>query len=560
MRSALKITAAVFMLSAAICIQGCGREESPASVTPQVSETTAPTATPTETPVPATPTPEPTATPDLKPYEIPREIDESTYLFINDKLSGTSSLTLDVTKMAGYREGAVYQVTLLFADGTAEETDVTEKDGQIVFETKGAVKAEVSPVFRFVFGKLQNEPDPSNINVLAKEAYGPDNWYGFYGTVENLKGGVHLKGTDVCFIAAVPDGYYDILLTKYGTARSLVCVNGEVLGCNVGIPGAGGRKGTTPITYYMEDALVTGGNVRISLGEKDYDLAALEIRRSSTLVERKTHLYLAGDSTCSAYFPIESSEPLAGTFQTGWGQVLNQFLGTDIAITDLGSGGTCAKTWYDIAFSGVMYHAQPGDYFIIMHGINDQSYSNVEEMTSYLSDMIDRCREKEIIPILCTPMQTAKFWRDDKGKDLAEFEAPLGGGKAAYMNAIRKLAADKNVFLIDVADITSNQYGILGRNYVAHNYHLYKAAANVEEDTLHLSYAGAKNVASIIATELYRLQETGKTDGTGKKVTGLSFNPIGCDEITYTDKDGAEQVLKLERISAVYRKYGIREK
>ncbi|MCR5584780.1 MAG: hypothetical protein K6F63_05015, partial [Lachnospiraceae bacterium] len=342
-----------------------------------------------------------------------------------------------------------------------------------------------------------------------------------------------------------------------GDARSLVCIDGTPLGCNVGIPGAGGRSGSTPVEYYMEDALASNGTLRLSMGEKDYDPASLEIRRSSTLKARRTHLYLAGDSTCAAYYPLETAEPENGRYQTGWGQMLCHYVTAGTAITNLGSGGTCAKTWHDIAFSGVLGHAQPGDYFIIMHGINDQSYSSVDEMKSYLNSMIDECRAKGIIPVLCTPMQTAKFWRGDTGKDLGEFEAPLGGGKAAFMKGIREVAKEKDVFLIDVAAITSEQYGILGRTYVAHNYHLYIPASDKEEDTLHLSYAGAKNVASIIATELYKLQVSGTADGKGARITGLTFNPLDTEVITYTDKDGKEAEYKTDRITGICRPYAV---
>ncbi len=554
MRFKTKSLAAALILSAAL-FTGCGETEEVPAPTPVPTATTAPTAVPTATETP-TLTPTPTEVP--KSYEIPREFDEAAYLYVNDKLSGIEELTVDVSQMACYKEGALYQVTLLKTDGTFEEMDLAAVSGKISFSVKDCVKAEVSPIFRFVLGKRTETPEASEINVVAKDVYSVENLYGFYGTVENLKNGVHLKGSNVCFIAAVPDGFYNVNITKYGTGRSLVCINGEALGCNVGIDGSG-RTGIKPYDYYMEDAFVTGGTLRVSLGEKDYDLSAVEIRRSPTIRPRKPHLYLAGDSTCSAYYPIETEIPKTGTARTGWGQVLNQFLTVDVAITNLGAGGTYAKSWCESAFGGVLQNAQPGDYFIIMHGINDQSYSSVEEMRSYLTSMIDACREKGIIPVLCTPMQTAKFWRSGKGKDLGEFEAPEGGGKVAFMDGIRALAKEKGVFLIDVASITSEQYGILGKTFVTQNFHLYNSVKGTEEDTLHLSYAGAVNVASVIATELYKLRTAGTTDATGAVITGLTFNPMSVQAITYTDQNGNECVLESDRIECIYRRYNVRE-
>ncbi|MCR5584069.1 MAG: hypothetical protein K6F63_01385, partial [Lachnospiraceae bacterium] len=415
------------LIPALALVNGCADSKASEKATPTPVETPAASATPTaeatQEPV-ATDTPSPTPEPEIPLYEVPRSVNENEYLKIFDVAEGQEILTVDVSKMACYREGAVYQAVLQKKDGSFDEFDLTESSGKIEINVKDALKAEISPVLRFVFGKRTVTPAPSEINVQANEKYTLESTYGFYGQVETLKNGVHFKGSEPCFIVTVPEGFYNVTLVKAGDARSLVCIDGTPLGCNVGIPGAGGRSGSTPVEYYMEDALASNGTLRLSMGEKDYDPAALEIRRSSTLKERRTHLYLAGDSTCAAYYPLETSEPQNGRFQTGWGQVLCHYITEGTAITNLGSGGTCAKTWHDIAFSGVLHHAQPGDYFIIMHGINDQSYSSVDEMKSYLNSMIDECRAKGIIPVLCTPMQTAKFWRSDKGKDLGEFEAP----------------------------------------------------------------------------------------------------------------------------------------
>lgn len=543
MKKTLMISLQIFIL--ALFLTACAATE---KTTPSVAPTGTPTAaeptnSPTPTEIPATPTP---------------SVDESKYLYINKEIAGKTSLTVDVSGMAGYQTGAVYQVTFLHDDGTVTAEDITESEGKIQLTLDKMTAVEVSPVFHFVFGKQKADIPSDAINALATMKYENDALFGFDGAVENQTGSVHLKGSIPYFALTVPDGFYNIDLIKGGTGRSSIIVNGATLGCNVGIQGAGGRKGITPYEYYMEDACITGGNLRISMGEKDWDLAALTIRRSTTLSPRKTHLYLAGDSTASAYFPIEKEEPAAGRFQTGWGQLLCQFVSSDVAITNLGAGGTYAKSWYEAAFSGITQHAQPGDYFIIMEGINDQSYSNVEEMVEYLTIMIDACREKGVIPVLCTAMQSVKFWKDDKGNDVGEFECPLGSGKVPFMEGIRKLAQDKGVFLIDVGAITSTQYGTLGRTFVMTNYHLYDSIKENAEDTLHLSYAGAKNVASIIATELNRLQTLGTKDSTGAQIKGIPFNPLGSFEITYTDKNGTQAVYSDERVTAVYRTYGVR--
>jgi lysophospholipase L1-like esterase len=500
---------------------------------------------------------EPTAPPDdddVTPplYATPLVLKDDAYFRVITK-DLTPEMKIAVSDFAGYHEGMIFQVTLLKEDGSVSESDHTAADGFITVKTEGAVQLEVTPVFRFIFGKQTKEFDPSYVNVLASDKYELGSLCGFFGKVEATAGAVHFKGTDTCFVFACPQGSYDLILTKGGEGRSSVRVNDKTLGCNVGIAGGAGRTGSNIYKYFMEDVINEGSTLYLTLGEKDYDIAALEIRRTTKLRPSKTHVYIAGDSTASAYYPIEDEEPANGRAKTGWGQVFLQYLTGETAVTNLGAGGTYAKSWYEIAFNAVVQNGRRGDIFLVMEGINDQSYSNVDEMVEYLSKMVDECREKGIIPVLLTPMQSPKFWRSDKGKDLGEYENPLGGGKAGFMAGIRKLAKDKGVFLIDVADITSKQYGTLGRSFVAQNFHLYYNGK--EEDTLHLSYAGAKNIAGIIATELFKLQESGAKDSTGSVISGLTFNDLGSEEYTYTDASGNEAVYSTERITAIYRRY-----
>ena len=168
----------------------------------------------------------------------------------------------------------------------------------------------------------------------------------------------------------------------------------------------------------------------------------MEIRKTPEIISRRVHIYLGGDSTVSNYYPIEETEPQPGRFQTGWGQVFCQYVTEENAVTNLAGGGTYAKSWYETAFPGVIQNGQPGDYFLIQAGINDRSYSNEKEMVEYLTYMIDACREKGIIVILATAMQTPKFWKDKNGNELGEYGTPEGSGLASYMEAIRQLAAD----------------------------------------------------------------------------------------------------------------------
>ncbi len=488
-------------------------------------------------------------------FSVARVHDRSKYIYVNKDVAGKTSLAVDVTGMVNYSANTDYQVTLLNADGTISQSDMrADAEGKVNVTWTGNVTAvEVTPVLKFSLGgdTAHTEAD-GYVKLSTKDEYDGIMLAGFFGKGNDSSNGVNLQNPqqEGLFVVAVPDGFYNIRITKPKTARSTVTVNGASLGTNVGNPGKGGRSGITPIVYLMEDVNIVGGTARIGLGEKDWGLAAVEVRRSTTLTERRVHVYIGGDSTVSNYYPIEKEEPANGRYQTGWGQVFSQYVTDDIAVTNLAGGGTYAKSWYEMAFPGVIQNAQPGDYFIIQAGINDRSYSNQAEMVEYLTKMIDECRAKGVIVIMVTTMQSPKFWGDG-----GEFGTPTGGGLAGYMDSMRQLAADKNVFLVDSGALTADWYAQIGRTYVAQNYHIYNPDTNKEEDTLHLSYAGAKNIASIVATELSKMKEAGATDGEGKTLDGLQFNEITDYTVEFTGADGNKTTATTQRVKAVYESY-----
>ena len=492
-------------------------------------------------------------------FEVARELDKSQYTYINENVSGLKELVVDVKNLVNYTATTPYQITVRQADGTVlTEDKLPEADGTVKLTLNGAAAVEVSPVLQFSLGKCELTVDDGYIPVANTEKYTGQELCGFYETVAETLGGVTLCDEKGMFVVAVPDGFYSVKITKpkSGNGRSSVYVNGASQGTNVGNGGTGGRKGVTPYTYVMHDVWVEGSTLRLSLGEKDFTLAAVEIRKTPEIAERKVHIYIGGDSTVSNYYPIEESEPAPGRFQTGWGQVFAQYVDDENAVTNMAGGGTFAKSWYEMAFPGVVQNGQAGDYFIVHAGINDRTYSSTDEMVQYLTKMIEECRAKGIIPILTTAMQTPKFWKDAHGTELGEFGTPEGSGLAAFMEAIRKLAEEKQVFLVDVGKLTGEWYGQVGRTYVAQNYHIYNPETNTEEDTLHLSYHGALKVAEIVATELARQQAAGATDGQGNTLDGLSFNDMITYEVTHKDSTGATVQTSVTAVQAIYERYG----
>lgn len=487
-----------------------------------------------------------------------RAVDPGAYAYINENASGLQELSVDVTGLVNYTPNTIYQVTVRHEDGSVTKEDMrADEGGKINLKLEKAAAVEVSPVLLFGLGLSEFDEKDGYVHVDAAEKYTGEEFYGFYGAVAGTTGGVSLRNESGMFVAALPDGFYNIRITKpkSGTGRSTVRVNGASQGTNVGNKGTGDRSGALPYVYLMEDVRIEGGTMRLSLSEKDYSLAAVEIRKTPQITERRVHIYIGGDSTVSNYYPIETSEPQPGRYQTGWGQVFAQYVTEENAVTNLAGGGTFAKSWYEMAFPGVVQNGQPGDYFILQAGINDRSYSNVDEMVLYLTKMIDECQEKGIIVILATTMQSCKFWKDANGNELGEFGTPEGSGLAPFMDAIRKLAEQKQVFLVDTGKMTGEWYSVVGRTYVAQNYHLYNPQRKVEEDTLHLSYHGALKVAELIATSLAQQKADGATDGQGHTLEGLSLNDMTTYDVVHKDSTGKEVTTSVTGVQAIYKRY-----
>lgn len=484
-----------------------------------------------------------------------REVDCKKYIYVNKEVSKLSKLEVDVKDFIQYTGEALYQVTVLNQDGSIWQEDM-KKDVQhkLHIQLNHAQAVEVTPVFRLSFGGNDYSETKGYTHIAYNQKYDGKNDYGFYGIVSHTDTGVDLLDEEGAFVIVLPDGRYDFVITKGGLNRSTLKINGASIGTNVG-NGGSGRNGITPYVHRVYDIEVSGGTARISMGEKDYNLGALEIRRGSELIKRKKHIFIGGDSTASNYYPLEISEPNPGEFQTGWGQVFKQYVTDEMIVHNLAGGGTYAKSWYGMAFPGVIANGKPGDYFLIQEGTNDRTYSNKDEMAQYLTYMIDACRDKGIIPVLITAMQSAKFWKNENGEEIGEYEAPKGGSFETFMERIRALAKDKQVLFIDNGKICSEWYGKVGRTYVTQNYQIYNHITKAPTDTLHLCYKGAKKIAEFIATDMQRQKAEGTVDGNGCSFDGIELNELIQYTVEHSNALGEKVQTEVTAVKSVYKTY-----
>ena len=206
-------------------------------------------------------------------------------------------------------------------------------------------------------------------------------------------------------------------------------------------------------------------------------------------------IYICGDSTAASYKPDQA--PI-----TGWGQMLGEYL-PGVEVVNHAMAGRSSKSFLSEGrLLPVEAALQPGDLLLIQFGHNDASdllWRRTEADTSFLNTLsifIDTARQRGALPVLLTHTP-CRWWKD----------GAFPGHPGAYAPAIRRLALQRNVPLIDVLKAGENAIREMGEEaskglfmHVAPN--MYPAYPNGSKDDVHTQRAGAELFARIVADGL----------------------------------------------------------
>lgn len=160
-------------------------------------------------------------------------------------------------------------------------------------------------------------------------------------------------------------------------------------------------------------------------------------------------LFVLGDSTVCD----QPGEPYAS-----WGQMITRFFGDKIAVANHAESGESLKSSLAAKrLDKVLSLMKPGDFLLIQYGHNDMKErgEGVGAFTSYrasLKHFVDEARKKGGIPILVTSMHRRTF--DANGK--------ITNSHGDYPDAVRQLAKEQRVPLIDLHAISKDLYEALG--------------------------------------------------------------------------------------------------
>jgi lysophospholipase L1-like esterase len=175
-------------------------------------------------------------------------------------------------------------------------------------------------------------------------------------------------------------------------------------------------------------------------------LAALSIEKADVPT-----VYLAGDSTVTD----QPAEPGAS-----WGQMLTAFLTPDVAVANHAESGETMKSFITgLRLDKLLSRMKPGDYLFIQFGHNDskqgwpQTYADPAiTYPAYLRVFIAEARRRGATPVLVTSMHRRTF--DASGH--------ITNSHGDYPDAVRRVAAEEKVALIDLNAMSKVLYEALG--------------------------------------------------------------------------------------------------
>ncbi|UQZ32688.1 GDSL family lipase [Paenibacillus sp. PK3_47] len=296
-------------------------------------------------------------------------------------------------------------------------------------------------------------PAPGYTKVTADDVYNPDKGYGFADCsrvserrrVEEALTGDFCIPFGATFLADVEDGNYIVRIIAgdaCAPASITLSTNGERLVL---------QEVRTLAGQYAREMFavnVRGGQLKLSFKGLAPRINALEIMSSAEQIT----LFLAGDSTVT-----DSSED--GFPFCGWGQMLPSFFKHDVAVANHAQGGRSSKSFIaEGRLDAIMEELKEGDYLFIQFGHNDQKTDEARHTDpsttypEYLLKYIEAARSRNATPVLITSVHRRYFDAAGKLKDT----------HGAYLEAVRKLAEEEGVTLIDLAEKSRRLFEELG--------------------------------------------------------------------------------------------------
>lgn len=290
--------------------------------------------------------------------------------------------------------------------------------------------------------------------VTADSAYESAVGFGFTNiecvTARNRKAPGGLKSdlcipADTSFRVDLPNGSYTVSILMgdwiVPACTTLKVSPGRLLLRNRHV--SAGQFIRETVAVYVRD-----GHMNLTFSGLAPRVNALEINAAPHAI----NLYLAGDSTVT-------DQPEDGFPYAGWGQMLPHLLKHDVVVANHAVSGRSSKSFIgEGRLDSILDEIKANDFLFIQFGHNDQKPDEERATDSsttykqYLQQYIDGARDKGAHPILITSVHR-RFY---------ETNGRLQNTHGAYLEAVRKLAMDQAVPLIDLSERSKQLFEELG--------------------------------------------------------------------------------------------------
>ncbi|WP_228446285.1 rhamnogalacturonan acetylesterase [Chryseobacterium sp. 18068] len=373
--------------------------------------------------------------------------------------------------------------------------------------------------FEFDFGgnRIENGFIPISSNSKFDKKIG----YGFMD-ISGLKsvdnGGNALTGDFITndkpfyFSVAIPEGNYDIQLKlgdSKGTSETTVRVENRRLMLN-DVKTKQGEIVEKQITVHVKDSIIRNQNgveigiVKLKPRERKYlhwdNLLTIEFNDKAPKVcsviiqpnKNAKTIFITGDSTV-----VDAQyEPWAS-----WGQMLPYFfVPNEVVIANYAESGETLKAFEDRhRIDKIWNKIKPGDYLFIQFGHNDQKYGNSTKSgyRKRLKEWILKAKQLGAIPVLVTSMNRRVF--DENNKIINTLDD--------FPDAMREIAKDENVYLIDLNALSKNLFEAMGpeaakKAFVYYSANSYPNQATALADDTHFNTYGAYELAKCVVKSI----------------------------------------------------------
>ncbi|WP_140486114.1 rhamnogalacturonan acetylesterase [Flavobacterium sp. GSA192] len=355
----------------------------------------------------------------------------------------------------------------------------------------------------FYFGK-KIKKDKKAIVVNKVMNYDASLGYGFdFNSESNVK--LNSKSFNIeaptYFSVKVPEGNYQVTVT-FGSKTKSTTTTIKAESRRLFLDQQVLKKGETTTKVFNVNVRTSKIDEKSQIQLKDRDLGQLNWDEKLTLeflgtVEIKSisitpitnvkTVYLAGDSTVTD----QDLEPWAS-----WGQFITNYFDQNVVVANYAvSGATLRSFKASLRLKKVLSIIKPGDYLIVEFAHNDEKEKGEgigpwDSYSASIREYVQAARDKGAIPILITPVQRRAFNADGTLK-------PTHGD---YPDAMRKVAQEMNVPLVDITKLTTTLYESWGdepsrKAFVQYPANTFPGQKEKLEDNTHFNSFGANEIA-----------------------------------------------------------------